>query len=118
MKRLTKLAVILLAVLFLIGCPGLIPKDLKSPADMNPKELATWALGIYNAQYDNYVTVSARADLTEDYKEMLRKKKKVLVELWPYLRLYVGYVDSGVVPTQELETKIIELIDNLILSAD
>ncbi len=118
MKTLTKLAAVLLAAVFLIGCPGLIPKDMNSPADMNPKELATWALGVYNVQYDNYKVLAARTDLTEDYKAMLRKKKKVLMELWPLLKLYTGYVDSGVIPTQALETKIIGLIDDLILSID
>ena len=113
----TKLFAILLAVVFLVGCPGLIPGDLKSPAEMTPKELATWALGVYNAQYDNYEVLAARTDLTEDYKVMLRKKKAILTELWPYLKLYTGYVDSGAVPTQELENKIIGLVDQLILSA-
>ncbi len=85
---------------------------------MTPKELATWALGVYNAQYDNYAKLSVRTDLTEDYKKMLRKKKALMIEIWPLLRLYVGYVDSGMVPTQELETQIIGLIDDLILSID
>ena len=111
-----KLCIFLFVVVFLAGCQ--FTQNLKSPADMSAKELGTWALGIYNAQYDNYEVLAARTDLTEDYKVMLRKKKAILVEIWPLLKLYAGYVDSGAIPTQELEVKIIGLIDDLILAAD
>ena len=114
---LVAVVILVLFLAFIYGCPGLIPGDLKSPAEMTPKELSTWANGIYNAQYDNYEILAARTDLTEDYKVMLRKKKEILTELWPYLKLYTGYVDSGAVPTAELEAKIIGLVDRLILSA-
>lgn len=113
MKRITLFIAII--VMLLASC---VLQDLKSPADMSAKELATWAMGIYNAQYDNYKALVVRTDLTEDYKEMLRQKKAILVELWPLLKLYIGYVDTGAIPTQELEAKIIGLIDDLILAGD
>lgn len=108
-----KLCIFLFVVVFLLS--GCTLQNLKSPTDMSAKELSTWAMGIYNAQYDNYEMLAGQITLTEEHKVILRKKKTIMVELWPYLKLYTTYVDSGAIPTAEIESKVISLIDRLIM---
>lgn len=82
---------------------------------MSPQEKAVWMMSIYNAQYDDYLLQAAREDLTEDEKEILREKKRILVKIEEPIELYVGYADSGVLPAATLETLIMQNI-NLLLT--
>ncbi len=111
MKRL-KVIPILLVLIFAVGCAGLQIRDKK----MTPMETATWANGIYIAQYDSYMEKAAWVEnLTNEEKVLLRKKKSVLMELQPILKMYSEYVSTGRVPSRELENKIIHLIERLLL---
>ena len=110
MRRLQVSLVLVVAVLFLIGCP----QGMKSLDEMTPQEKAVWMLSVYNAQYDDYLFQVDKPDLTEDDKKILREKKEILKEVYPLIELYTGYVDSGVIPTLETETLIMQNIDRLL----
>jgi hypothetical protein len=113
-SRFLGLLVMLLAVAFmsiaLIGCPT---NNIKTFDEMSAKEKATFMMSMYNKQYSNYQTQAAKPELTEAEREILRKKKKILSEVYPLIELYMSYVDSGAVPSTETEQKIINYLDQL-----
>ena len=115
-KRLSRLlatAWLILGILFLVGCPGVTPPPDYSPLDQAKFNAAKW-LGIYNSQFEDYKSMTANPDtLTEAQKEVLRKKKALLVEIKPALDLYTSYVDQGVVPSPETEQAVLDLINRL-----
>ena len=113
LSRLLALAWLIFGILFLVGCPGVTPPPDYSPLDQAKFNAAKW-LGIYNSQFEDYKSMTANPDtLTEAQKEVLRKKKALLVETKPALDLYTSYVDQGVVPSPETEQSVLDLINRL-----
>jgi disulfide oxidoreductase YuzD len=82
-------------------------------APATAKEKAVWMMGIYNRQFDDYQVMVARPDLTDAQKEILRQKKKVLVELKPLIAAYDGYVQQDAAPSPQLEAQITDLLNQL-----
>jgi len=92
-----------------------------------PKEKAIWMFSIYNAQYSDYQTLTGHVfdtekndwvkvsspDLSEDQKKILNEKKKVLTEVYPLILLYDSYVSTNTVPSEEVEQKIIGLLNSI-----
>lgn len=113
-SRFLGLLVMLLVVAFmtvaLVGCQT---DNIKTFDEMSAKEKATFMMSMYNKQYSNYQTQAAKPELTEAEREILRKKKKILSEVYPLIELYMSYVDSGAVPSTETEQKIINYLDQL-----
>lgn len=115
---------VLIAILFLfvlLACP-----KMQAINDMSSKEKAVWMLGVYNSQYSDYMITTGHnidlngnwvktkeVNLSEDQKQVLREKKKVLSELYPLIMIYDGYVEKGLVPDREMEQKIIDLINRI-----
>jgi len=97
----------LLAVLLLlfVGCAGMQTMTTKQQA-------AVW-LEIYNAQYDDVYSVMTNPNSTPAQKSMALKKKEILIQLWPLLRMYVATIDGGVMPTSAQVVSITELINEL-----
>jgi len=54
-------------------------------------------------------------DLTEEQLSVMRVKKKLMVQVYPLIKLYTTWVDAGSVPTPELELQIISLLNELAL---
>ncbi len=117
MRRLRKaeyMFLILLAVVFLVSCVTTNQdKGLKSFSDMSHKERATWMMGIYNSQARDYKAMVARTDLTNAQKDILRKKKAALTQVYPLISTYTTYIDSGAIPTRQVEDEILQLITDL-----
>jgi len=113
--RKTRLMVLLVLVVFALLLGGCATIDkLKTPDKMTHMELAAWANGVYNAQYDDYVARTADPSLlTEEQKKILRAKKKLLTEAHAILMLYSGYVEKGIIPSRELEQMLISIVDRL-----
>lgn len=111
-QRITAIVLFLFVAAFLIGCPA-PGTQLKSVSEMTPKERATWFLSVYNKQFKDTITMAKRTDLTEEQKEIVRAKKKVLAEVKPYLSIYTAAIDDGKLPAKETEDKIIELLNDL-----
>ena len=81
---------------------------------MTPKEKAVWMMDLYNGQFNDYKIQAAKPDLTEEQKVILRKKKEILTEVYPLIKLYVGYADSGVLPPADTEAVIMRLTNELL----
>lgn len=107
--------VVIIMLVFLSGCifslKGESPKRID---EMTPKEKATWFMGIYDAQDKDYRNMVVRSDLTNDQKEILRKKKEVMIQIYPMIKAYNVYVDSGAIPTKIVEDQIIQLVNDLV----
>ena len=110
-KRSLHLVLIILLIMpVLTACP----KDGKSFKDMSAKEKSIWMMGIYNGQYADYEVQAARTDLDEAQKEVLRNKKKILTEVYPLIGVYSGYADSGIIPAVDLESLIVQNLEQLL----
>jgi len=113
MLKKRNLFVALILLIFLAGCMTLDINRPKSISEMTPKERGAWFLGIYNSQDKDYRNMVARSDLTNDQKKVLRDKKAIMVQVYPMIKTYNTYIDSGAVPTKAVEDQIIQLINDL-----
>jgi len=113
MLRKYNLFVILIILTFLAGCLTLNINKPKLISEMTAKERGAWFLGVYNSQDKDYRNMVARSDLTNDQKRVLRDKKIIMTQVYPIIKTYNTYIDSGAVPTKEVEDQIIKLINNL-----
>jgi len=105
--------VILVVLLSMVwACPS---QQMKPFSEMSLKEKATWMMDIYIAEHDDYEVQAARTDLSKDEKEVLRAKKKIMVKVYPSIKAYTKYAETGVIPIEDLETIIIQNIDELLL---
>lgn len=104
------LLVSIFALLLFFGCTM---DGLKPVSQMTPKEKLAWMLSFYNAQDANYKALASTPTLTDGQKEILRKKKAVMVEVYPLIELYSSYVMAGAAPTAALEENIINYLDRL-----
>ena len=91
------------------------------------KDKAVQLMSVYNRQYALYlsevdlIVSSAGQELSEEdqsrlevKKQMLRKKKQIMVELYPYLSLYSTYAEKGVLPPEDVEMAVMEIMGRLI----
>ncbi len=113
MKKTKLILLFMITVFFLAGCLAGILSDVKSIVDMTPKEKATLFNKLYVAQYDDYIQMAASGTLSEDQKQIMRTKKKVLVKIQPLLLDYSNFVAMGLKPTPALEATIIDLLNQL-----
>lgn len=117
MKRLHSfigVAIILLFV-FSIGCAGFDLAGMSRPDEMTVKEQAIVWMSIYNAQYDDYKATVKRGNLTENQKEILRVKKRVLTIAWDLLKTHAEYADTGQLPSKQFEAQLSNIIEQLLL---
>ena len=113
MLRKSNLFILLIILAFLAGCITLNVNKPKPISEMTPKERGAWFLGVYNSQDKDYRNMVGRLDLTNDQKKVLRDKKKIMTKVYPMIKTYNTYIDSGAVPTKEVEDQIIQLINDL-----
>ncbi len=106
---------ILLSVMF-IGCVQ----------TMTPKKQLTMMYGTYNSQFSQYMTDTGYTmdengewektfltDFTEEEKKILRKKKEILTQMYPLIKVYDSMV-VGITPySAETEQELMNLIDQL-----
>jgi nitrogen fixation-related uncharacterized protein len=112
-KRLPILIVLLVLVAFMVACAM---QGMKPVSEMTPKEKATWMMGVYNSQYDDYKSQAAISDsLTDEAREAMRKKKEILTQVWPLIKMFNGYVDTGALPDREVEARIIDSLNLLLI---
>ena len=106
--------VVLFAVmLLLISCIGPQGKGVTTdPAQMSPEQKVVFAWGIYKAQYHDYQALTAEPEkLTEEQREILRKKKAALVVAYNSIMAYRMVVNAGETPTPEQEQAVMSFIN-------
>lgn len=106
-------AIMLSTVVYLYGCGGSMGQ-IKTFDQMSPKEQATMVLSVYNDQYDLYLREATSADLTEARREVLRDKKKALVELEPYVGMFANYAVEGQFVPADTEAIVMRIMDRLL----
>lgn len=118
MKRLYKPIVLFSILVFLSVCMAC--------ATMSPKKQLTMSYGIYNSQYTSYMTDTGYVlndsgeweklntpELTDDQKDILREKKKILTQMYPLLKVYDSMVVGTVPFSDKTEQELLNLIDQL-----
>ncbi len=112
--------IFILFIAFLLLVPyGCMHKEgsLKPFSEMSPMEKATFFMSVYNSQAEDYKAMVAKPNLTNDQKQVLRNKKKLLSEVYPLIGAYTTYVDAGAMPDAATEAAIMEIINQLTSTA-
>lgn len=86
---------------------------VKPWAERSPVEKSLSFMQFYNAQYADTMALATSATSTPAQKEMAKKKKAILTELWPLVKLYDSYAQGGIVISPDLESQILGLINKL-----
>lgn len=109
----SKMSIVALLLSFglIANCTMDVP--LKTIDEMSPKQKAAFMMSVYNSEYDNYLYVSTRDNLTEDQKVILRKKKAALTKVYPLIESYSDYIAAGALPSEAKEKAIINLLDEI-----
>jgi hypothetical protein len=81
-------------------------------SELTSKEKLTYMYQIYNAQHEDYMAQAANPALPEAQKEILRKKKPILVTLQTLIPIYDQQVQLGN-PSTVNEQKIYNLLTQL-----
>ena len=100
-QKLIFIGLVLLAFM-LAGCSG-----------MQPKQKAAAIMNSYNKAYDDYQMRVDDPNLTPEQKDILKTQKQILTELYPKIKIYNKYVETGQIPTREIEAEINELLFKL-----
>lgn len=114
MKAVRIVSVMLIVLVALTGCT-MGQQNLKSPADMSPKERAVFSMMLYNNAWDNYQAQFAATPqpMSAKMKNYFQAYKEVMVTAEPVVRLYDSTVSAGGLPTAEQEQALITLIYQL-----
>ena len=120
-----KIVLVIVLVIVLASC-AVVPPGVKTVDQMNPQEKAVWMMGVYNSQYADYMSVNGFAlnaegsweevrevNLTDEQKEVLRKKRQMLTDAYPLITTYEALVASGKVPDREAEQQIVDLLNQM-----
>lgn len=107
---------ILMFFIVVIGC-----------SQITPKKQLTMMYGTYNSQYTQYMTdtgytLNEKGEwiktfspvYTEDQKKILRQKKKILVQMYPLVKVYDSMVVGTVPYSATTEQELMNLIDELV----
>lgn len=101
----TKTLVCMALLLVLAACAGIKPMTAK-------QQSAVW-LGVYNAQYDDCMSIMTNQASTAAQKDIARQKKALLAKIWPLLKVYTSIIDDGGTPMAEDTQTLTELINQL-----
>ncbi len=101
-----KVIVLLAAALFIIAACATM-------TGMTPKQQAVAWMSIYNAQYDDTMSIMTNPNSTQAQKEMGLKKKAILTQVWPLLKVYVAVIDGGGTPSASETAALTDLINQL-----
>lgn len=107
-------------------------------AHLSPAQQVLWALNVYDAQYNEYLTMTINPDLdaetkaylrenpadikgnylnpglTDEAKKMLRVKKELLIQLKPAVLMAAEYHKSGKLPPDDVQKLLADLINQLL----
>jgi len=123
-------AVLVLVLAFMLAsCAA--QKGGKSLSEMSDKEKSVIMMDIYNQQFTDYMTKTGYTkigdkwektgeiiDFTEDQKDIMRKKKEILTNVYPLITLYDSYVANNRQIDLATEQQIFALLDELVKLVD
>jgi hypothetical protein len=125
------ISLLLLLAFILLLFQGCVGSDGAKPlSEMTSKEKVIVMYGTYNSQYNDYMRVmgytkddigtwrqTSQPVLTASQLNILQKKKAILKQVYPLMSLYGSYVESGRVPSPQVEREVFQLLDSLALLA-
>ena len=116
MKRKISILVIVALAVALAGCVAGQPAKW---SDLSPKAKSTAMWQVYSGQYDQYLLDFERYKATPDgpvktsLVRSLQARKKALVEAEAAVRAYDSFVETGLIPVAQLESKALEVLGRI-----
>jgi hypothetical protein len=96
-RRTGIMLLVLMMAMVLMACP----KNGTTTQPLTAKQQATIWMDVYNATYDDTMAVMKNPASTPAQKDMAQKKKAILTQVWPLLKVYISVVDNGGTPSVE-----------------
>ncbi len=114
-RKLSVLIVLLLAVV-LVGCAtvNVRPMSTDNTVKLSTTGKAAMILAAYNAQALSTKNMSNRPDLTNAQKDLVRRKKDILVKMDQKVKAFGLIVKGGGVPSSSDEQELYSFIDELV----
>ena len=106
----SRYTLILMVALLLQGC-----SVFKMFKEMSPRAKAHWMMSVFNGEIRDYELQAARPGLTEDQKQVLRWKKKLLMKVYPLINRFVLAAERGETPSEVLESEIVGVLNKLVV---
>jgi len=100
---------LVLILVFVAGCATVNVKPMSATG------LATVTLQAYYTQAKQTEAMSKRTDLTDAQKDMVRKKKAIILRVDPKIKAYGRIIQGGGIPTNADVVEISNLIDELVM---
>lgn len=95
------------------GC-SIMGENVKSYSEMSPKERATYITSIYNDQYELYLREAKIDPMPEEKAKVLRQKKVLMMQLYPYIKTYNNFAEQGVFAPEDIEMTVMEIMNKLL----
>ncbi len=89
---------------------------IKPWAQRSPQEKSLAFMQMYNAQFEDTMRQATSTGLTQSQKDMVNTKREGLAKVKPMIEMYDSLIVSGRMPSVELESTIIGLLDKLAAS--
>ena len=107
-------AVFLFVILLLVaaGAPMQVGNSIPTRAQLQ-KQVILWN-SIYSMEYEDTLSIMTSPSSTEAQKEMGRKKKAILVQVWPLLKACGNLVAIEKVPSHKDTQAILDLLNKLV----
>jgi len=103
----------LLAIFLLVGCASFQMAKEKPFSTWSSKKKMTYAMKVYQTEYDKYMAAVVRPDLTEGQKEYLKQKRSALVGLDKTIQALIPVVEAGGQVPPNLESELLALLGDL-----
>lgn len=104
-----RIVALVLVAAFLAGCASIGVKPMSATG------LATVTLSTYYTQAKQTEAMSKRTDLTDAQKDMVRKKKALILRVDPKIKAYGKLIAAGGIPTSGDVQEISNIIDELVM---
>jgi hypothetical protein len=104
---------IIMAVTFLIIISACAMFQTTSTKPLTAKQQATIWMVVYNSIYDDTMAMAKNPAATPGQKDLVAKKKAILAQVWPPLKLYSSIAESGGMPSAQDAQLISDLINQL-----
>lgn len=113
MRKISLVLCVLIVLSFLMVGMTCNQGKIKTIAEMTPKERATLFMSTYNKEYYDYKAQIVMGNLTPEAKATLKKKKDILIKVYPFIQQYDLAVAGGQQPEASLMPMIINLLNQI-----
>jgi hypothetical protein len=107
-RKVLIVSVVLMLIMVLCAC-----SLFTSTTKLTPKQQASVWFSIYNQTYDDTMATMKNPASTQSQKDVAQKKKAIMTQVWPLLKVYAVIVDGGGTPTTESQAAITSLFNEL-----